>query len=159
MMLVVRILGVLRSCLHVGAQLLQRFARLRRLLDTLSRFARCGAKHCVAGRVRPRVLRHGKHGNQRGIQLRKLSFGFRILDRTFRPSAIFLKVMKNAGSKHAEGIEQINKAIKDLEKARDALMMSDRHLLTAENKIDDLTVKRLTKNAPSVAERLKDQEK
>lgn len=71
----------------------------------------------------------------------------------------FLKVMKNAGSKHAEGIEQINKAIKDLEKARDALMMSDRHLLTAENKIDDLTVKRLTKNAPSVAERLKDQEK
>ena len=71
----------------------------------------------------------------------------------------WLKVMKNAGSKHIEGIEQINKAIKDLEKARDALMMSDRHLLTAENKIDDLTVKRLTKNAPSVAERLKDQEK
>lgn len=59
--------------------------------------------------------------------------------------------MKNAGKKHVEGIEQINKAIKDLEKARDALMMSDKHLLTAENKIDDLTVKRLTKNAPSVA--------
>ncbi len=71
----------------------------------------------------------------------------------------WLKVMKNAGNKHAEGIEQINKAIKDLEKARDALMMSDKHLLTAENKIDDLTVKRLTKNAPSVAERLKEQEK
>lgn len=71
----------------------------------------------------------------------------------------WLKVMKNAGSKHVEGIEQINKAIKDLEKARDALMMSDKHLLTAENKIDDLTVKRLTKNAPSVAERLKVQEK
>lgn len=71
----------------------------------------------------------------------------------------WLKVMKNAGNKHAEGIEQINKAIKGLEKARDALMMSDKHLLTAENKIDDLTVKRLTKNAPSVAERLKEQEK
>lgn len=68
----------------------------------------------------------------------------------------WLKVMKNAGSKHVEGIEQINKAIKDLEKARDALMMSDKHLLTAENKIDDLTVKRLTKNAPSVADRLRD---
>jgi len=67
----------------------------------------------------------------------------------------WLKVMKNAGSKHVEGIEQINKAIKDLEKARDALMMSDRHLLTAENKIDDLTIKRLTKNAPTVAERFK----
>lgn len=68
----------------------------------------------------------------------------------------WLKVMKNAGNKHIEGIEQINKAIKDLEKARDALMMSDKHLLTAENKIDDLTVKRLTKNAPSIAEKLKD---
>lgn len=66
----------------------------------------------------------------------------------------WLKVMKNAGNKHFEGIEQINKAIKDLEKARDALMMSDKHLLTAENKIEDLTVKRLTKNAPSIADKL-----
>lgn len=64
--------------------------------------------------------------------------------------------MKNAGKKHVEGIDAINKAIKDLEKARDALMMSDKHLLTAENKIDDLTVKRLTKNAPSVAERFEE---
>lgn len=71
----------------------------------------------------------------------------------------FLKTMKNAGSKHVEGIEQINKAIKDLERARDALMMSDKHLLTAENKIDDLTVKRLTKNAPSVAARFEELEK
>jgi len=70
----------------------------------------------------------------------------------------WLKVMKNAGSKHVEGIEQINKAIKDLEKARDALMMSDKHLLTAENKIDDLTIKRLTKNAPSVADRFNELE-
>lgn len=71
----------------------------------------------------------------------------------------FLKNMKNAGSKHVEGIEQINKAIKDLEKARDALMMSDKHLLTAENRIDDLTVKRLTKNSPSVAARFEELER
>ena len=64
--------------------------------------------------------------------------------------------MKNAAKKHVEGVEQINKAIKDLEKARDALMMSDKHLLTAENKTDDLTVKRLTKNAPSVAARFEE---
>lgn len=70
----------------------------------------------------------------------------------------WLKVMKNAGNKHFEGIEQINKAIKDLEKARDALMMSDKHLLTAENKIEDLTVKRLTKNAPSIADKLRKQD-
>lgn len=60
--------------------------------------------------------------------------------------------MKNAAKKHSEAIEQINKAIKDLEKVRDALTTSDKHLLAAENKMDDLTIKRLTKNAPSVAE-------
>lgn len=65
----------------------------------------------------------------------------------------WLKVMKNAGSKHVEGIEQINKAIKDLEKARDALMMSDKHLLTAENRMDELTIKRLTRKNPTMAEK------
>lgn len=61
--------------------------------------------------------------------------------------------MKNAAKKHSEAIEQIDKAIKDLEKVRDALTTSDKHLLAAENKMDDLTIKRLTKNAPSVADR------
>lgn len=64
--------------------------------------------------------------------------------------------MKNAAKKHVEGVEQINKAIKDLEKARDALILSDKHLLAAENKMDDLTIKRLTKNAPSVAARFEE---
>lgn len=68
----------------------------------------------------------------------------------------WLRVMKNAGSKHVEGIEQINKAIKDLEKARDALMMSDKHLLTAENKMDDLTIKRLTRKNPTMAQKFED---
>jgi hypothetical protein len=67
--------------------------------------------------------------------------------------------MRNAAKKHAEAIEQVNKAIKDLEKVRDALTMSDKHLLTAENKMDDLTIKRLTKNSPSVADRFKELEK
>lgn len=68
----------------------------------------------------------------------------------------WLRVMKNAGSKHVEGVEQINKAIKDLEKARDALMMSDKHLLTAENKMDDLTIKRLTRKNPTMADKFKE---
>lgn len=68
----------------------------------------------------------------------------------------WLKVMKNAGNKHIEGIEQINKAIKDLEKARDALMMSDKHLLTAENKMDDLTIKRLTRKNPTMAQKFEE---
>lgn len=67
--------------------------------------------------------------------------------------------IKNAAKKHFEAIEQIDKAIKDLTKVRDALTTSDKHLLAAENKIDALTVKRLTNNAPSIADRLKEQEK
>lgn len=59
--------------------------------------------------------------------------------------------MRNAAKKHGEAIEQIDKAIKDLQKVRDALTTSDKHLLAAENKMEDLTIKRLTKNAPSVA--------
>lgn len=64
--------------------------------------------------------------------------------------------MKHAGKKHSEAVEQIDKAIKDLQRARDALTLSDKHLLTAENKMDDLTIKRLTKNAPTVAARFKE---
>lgn len=67
--------------------------------------------------------------------------------------------IKNATKKHLEAIKQIDDAIKDLLKVRDSLTTSDKHLLAAENKIEDLTIKRLTKNAPSVAERLKEQGK
>ena len=65
--------------------------------------------------------------------------------------------MKNAGKKHAEAIEQINKAIKDLEKTRDALMLSDKHLVSAEHKLDDLTIKRLTRNNPTMAQKFAEQ--
>jgi hypothetical protein len=65
----------------------------------------------------------------------------------------WLTSMKNAGKKHIEAVEQINKAIKDLEKVRDALTMSDKHLLAAENKMDDLTIKRLTRKNPTMAEK------
>ena len=67
--------------------------------------------------------------------------------------------MKNAAKKHSEAIEQIDKAIKDLQKVRDALTTSDKHLLAAENKMDALTIKRLTKNAPSVATRFEEIER
>jgi hypothetical protein len=63
----------------------------------------------------------------------------------------FLASMKNAGQKHSEAIEQINKAIKNLENVREALTLSDKHLLAAENKMDDLTIKRLTRKNPTMA--------
>lgn len=68
----------------------------------------------------------------------------------------WLYSMKNAGKKHVEAVEQINKAIKDLEKVRDALTLSDKHLLTAENKMDGLTIKRLTKGNPTMQEKFEE---
>lgn len=62
----------------------------------------------------------------------------------------WLNTMKNAGKKHLEAIEQINKAIKDLEKTRDALILSDKHLASAEGKLDDLTIKKLTRGNPTM---------
>lgn len=71
----------------------------------------------------------------------------------------WLRSMKFAGQKHVEAVEQINKAIKDLEKVRDALTLSDKHLLTAENKMDDLTIKRLTRGNPTMQEKFEDLKK
>lgn len=68
----------------------------------------------------------------------------------------WLRSMKFAGQKHVEAVEQINKAIKDLEKVRDALTLSDKHLLTAENKMDDLTIKRLTRGNPTMQEKFEE---
>jgi hypothetical protein len=67
--------------------------------------------------------------------------------------------IKHAAKKHTEAIEQIDKAIKDLTNVREALTTSDKHLLSAEHKIEELTIKRLTKNAPTVAKRFEEIEK
>ena len=68
----------------------------------------------------------------------------------------WLNTMKNAGKKHLEAVEQINNAIKNLEKVRDALTLSDKHLLSAENKMDDLTIKRLTRGNPTMQQKFED---
>ncbi len=62
----------------------------------------------------------------------------------------WLTSIKNASKRHIEAVEQINRAIKNLEKVRDALTLSDKHLLAAENKMDDLTVKRLIRGNPTM---------
>lgn len=71
----------------------------------------------------------------------------------------WIKSMRFAGQKHVEAVEQINKAIKDLEKVRDALTLSDKHLLSAESKMDDLTIKRLTRNNPTMQEKFEELKK
>lgn len=67
----------------------------------------------------------------------------------------FLKTYKNAIKKHQDAIDGIDKAIAQLTKIKEALQTSDKHLKAANNKLTtDLTVKRLTKNADTVYDKL-----
>ena len=67
----------------------------------------------------------------------------------------FMKTYSNAVKKHQEAIEGIDKAIAQLTKIKEALQTSDKHLNAANNKLtNDLTVKRLTKGADTVYEKL-----
>ena len=61
-----------------------------------------------------------------------------------------------ASEKFKTAIEVIDKTIDHLEKTKKALMSSENNLRLANNKAqEDLTIKKLTKNAPSIAEKFK----
>ena len=72
---------------------------------------------------------------------------------TFKNS--FLYTYENAKKKHQEAIDGIDKAIAQLTKIKEALQTSDKHLNAANNKLEsELTIKRLTKDADSVYDKL-----
>ncbi|MDD6886537.1 MAG: DUF2130 domain-containing protein [Solobacterium sp.] len=61
-----------------------------------------------------------------------------------------------ASEKFKTAIEEIDKTIDHLEKTKKALLSSENNLRLANNKAqEDLTIKKLTKNAPSIAEKFK----
>ena len=62
----------------------------------------------------------------------------------------FGKNYELASRKFGEAINEINKTIDHLEKVRDALTSSERNLRLANDKAQDLTIKKLTRNAPTV---------
>ncbi len=62
----------------------------------------------------------------------------------------FARNYELASRKFKDAIDDINKTIKALEKTRDDLMSSDRNLRLANDKAQNLSIKKLTKNAPSV---------
>ena len=62
----------------------------------------------------------------------------------------FMKNVKDAGVKFNEAIDGIDKAIKNLENIKKALLVSEKHLNTANNRVEDLSIKRLTKNNPTM---------
>ena len=57
-----------------------------------------------------------------------------------------------ASKKFKTAIEEIGKTIDHLQKTKEALLSSENNLRLANNKAEDLSIKRLTKNAPSVRE-------
>ncbi|MGN0702411.1 MAG: DUF2130 domain-containing protein, partial [Lentihominibacter sp.] len=57
-----------------------------------------------------------------------------------------------ASEKFRKAIDEIDKTIDHLQKTKDALLGSENNLRLANSKAEDLTIKKLTKNAPSVRE-------
>ena len=68
----------------------------------------------------------------------------------------FSKNYNLASRKFQDAIDDIDKTIKVLEKTKADLLSSDRNLRLANDKAQDLSIKKLTKNAPSVAEKFKE---
>ncbi len=63
----------------------------------------------------------------------------------------FSKSYKNASDRFKEAIEEIDKAIVQLQKTKENLLKSDNHLRIANNKAEDLSIKKLTSNSETVA--------
>ena len=62
----------------------------------------------------------------------------------------FARNYRLASEKFQTAIEEIDKTIDHLEKTKKALLSSENNLRLANDKADDLSIKKLTKNAPSV---------
>lgn len=71
----------------------------------------------------------------------------------------FARNYRLASEKFNKAIEEIDKTIDHLQKTKAALLSSEDNLRLANNKAEDLTIKKLTKNAPSVRERFEEAKK
>jgi len=65
----------------------------------------------------------------------------------------FSKNYELASRKFKTAIEEIDKSIDHLQKIKDALVSSENNLRLANNKAEDLTIKRLTRNNPTMQEK------
>ena len=57
-----------------------------------------------------------------------------------------------ASEKFKKAIDEIDKTIDHLQKTKEALLSSENNLRLANNKIDDLTIKKLTHNNETMAQ-------
>ena len=70
----------------------------------------------------------------------------------------FARNFELASKKFKAAIDEIDKTIDHLQKTKEALLGSENNLRLANNKADDLTVKKLTKGNPTMAEKFADLE-
>ena len=63
----------------------------------------------------------------------------------------FFRNVKIASGKFETAIKEIDKTIESLQKTKEALLGSDKNLRLANDKAEDLTIKRLTRNNPTMA--------
>ncbi len=68
----------------------------------------------------------------------------------------FLNNVDLAMRQHSSAIEEIDKAIKTLQKIKELFEKSDNNLRLANNKLDDLTIKKLTRNNPTMKQKFDD---
>ena len=73
---------------------------------------------------------------------------------TFKES--FARNYRIASDRFKTAIDEIDKTILHLQKTKDALLSSENNLRIANNKADELSIKRLTRNAPTVRAMLED---
>lgn len=71
----------------------------------------------------------------------------------------FSRNFRIASEKFQKAIDEIDKTIDHLQKTKDALLSSENNLRLANNKAEDLTIKKLTKNNPTMAEKFAQLEK
>ncbi len=65
----------------------------------------------------------------------------------------FARNYRLASEKFQKAIEEIDKTIDHLQKTKEALLSSENNLRLANNKAEDLSIKRLTKNNPTMAQK------
>ncbi len=68
----------------------------------------------------------------------------------------FARNYELASKKFQSAIEEIDKTIKSLQKTKEALLSSENNLRLANNKAEDLTIKRLTRGNPTMAQKFAD---
>lgn len=68
----------------------------------------------------------------------------------------FARNYELASKKFQSAIDEIDKTIKSLEKTKAALLSSENNLRLANNKVEDLTVKKLVKNNPTMKQRFEE---